>query len=138
VERADLLAACLAACLVEDAKLSYRLVLATHSSQGGWRVRCRLWSGSVTQAAVSPLSKRRGRTAIMLQIAREDNAGGDKAELIRTAARPLGFRRVGADLKARLVQGLESTRCSAIQRSLDIRTPYGEESATYQRRPIAL
>jgi hypothetical protein len=45
-----------------------------------------------------------------LQIAHDDNAGGDDAELIRTAARLLGFRRVGSDLQARLVQGLEHTR----------------------------
>ncbi len=42
-----------------------------------------------------------------IQIAREDNAGGDDAELIRTAARLLGFRRVGSDLQARLALGLE-------------------------------
>jgi hypothetical protein len=44
-----------------------------------------------------------------IQIAREDNAGGDDAELIRTAARLLGFRRVGSDLQSRLARGLEST-----------------------------
>jgi hypothetical protein len=37
-----------------------------------------------------------------LKIARDDNAGGDDTELIRTAARLLGFRRVGPDLQARL------------------------------------
>jgi len=44
-----------------------------------------------------------------IEIAREDNAGGDDAELIRTAARLLGFRRVGSELQARLAQGLEAT-----------------------------
>lgn len=41
-----------------------------------------------------------------LAMAREDNAGGDDAELIRSAARLLGFKRVGADLQARLSQAL--------------------------------
>ena len=41
-----------------------------------------------------------------LRIAREDNAGGSDADLIRTAARLLGFRRVGPDLQARLASGL--------------------------------
>lgn len=41
-----------------------------------------------------------------LRIAREDNAGGDDAELIRTAARLLGFRRVGSDLQSRLTSAL--------------------------------
>ena len=43
---------------------------------------------------------------VALRIAREDNAGGDDPELIRTAARLLGFRRVGSDLQARLASGL--------------------------------
>jgi hypothetical protein len=37
-----------------------------------------------------------------LAIAHEDNAGGGDDDLIRTAARLLGFRRVGSDLQARL------------------------------------
>jgi hypothetical protein len=41
-----------------------------------------------------------------LQIARDDNAGGSDADLIRTAARLLGFRRVGSDLQARFAQAL--------------------------------
>lgn len=41
-----------------------------------------------------------------LRIAREDNAGGDDVDLIRTAARLLGFRRVGSDLQARISSGL--------------------------------
>jgi hypothetical protein len=44
-----------------------------------------------------------------IRIAREDNAGGDEGELIRTAARLLGFRRVGSELQARLAQGLENS-----------------------------
>ena len=42
-----------------------------------------------------------------LAIAREDNGGGADADLIRSAARMLGFRRVGSDLQARLAAGLE-------------------------------
>ncbi|MBA3512297.1 MAG: DUF3320 domain-containing protein [Sphingomonas sp.] len=44
-----------------------------------------------------------------LRIAREDNAGGDDAELIRTAAKLLGFKRVGPDLQARLKAALVKT-----------------------------
>ena len=43
-----------------------------------------------------------------LRIARDDNAGGANADLIRTAARLLGFRRVGSDLQARLAAGLSA------------------------------
>jgi hypothetical protein len=45
-----------------------------------------------------------------LAIAQEDNAGGSDGDLIRTAARLLGFRRVGPDLNARIAQGLASIR----------------------------
>lgn len=41
-----------------------------------------------------------------LRIARDDNAGGDSAELVRTVARLMGFKRVGADLQARIAAGL--------------------------------
>jgi hypothetical protein len=44
--------------------------------------------------------------AAALAIARDDNAGGDDADLIRTAARLLGFKRVGSDLQARITAGL--------------------------------
>ena len=40
------------------------------------------------------------------KIARDDNAGGDDADLIRTVARLMGFRRVGPDLQARIAAGL--------------------------------
>jgi hypothetical protein len=43
-----------------------------------------------------------------LRIAHTDNAGGEAPELVRTAARLLGFRRVGPDLQARISTGLES------------------------------
>jgi hypothetical protein len=42
-----------------------------------------------------------------LRIARDDNAGGQDSELVRTAARLLGFKRVGADLQARIAAGLQ-------------------------------
>jgi len=41
-----------------------------------------------------------------LAIARQDNAGGSDEDLIRSAARLLGFRRVGSDLHARLAEGI--------------------------------
>ncbi|WP_158803949.1 DUF3320 domain-containing protein [Acidisoma sp. L85] len=41
-----------------------------------------------------------------LTIARDDNAGGEVADLIRTAARLLGFRRVGPDLQVRITAAL--------------------------------
>ena len=37
-----------------------------------------------------------------VKIAADDNAGGSDADLVRTAARLLGFRRVGSDLQARI------------------------------------
>lgn len=43
-----------------------------------------------------------------LAIARDDNAGGDDADLVRTAARLLGFKRVGQDLQARIAAGLQA------------------------------
>lgn len=39
-------------------------------------------------------------------IARDDNAGGDNADLTRTVARLMGFKRVGRDLQARIAAGL--------------------------------
>lgn len=41
-----------------------------------------------------------------LRLARDDNAGGDDADLVRTAARLLGFRRVGSDLQSRISSAL--------------------------------
>ena len=43
-----------------------------------------------------------------LKIAAADNAGGSDAELVRSAARLLGFRRVGPDLQLRISEGLEA------------------------------
>jgi hypothetical protein len=41
-----------------------------------------------------------------LKIARDDNAGGEDEDLIRTVARLLGFKRVGPDLQARIAEGI--------------------------------
>lgn len=75
---------------------------------------------TATQAAEPPVRDRSGETGATcradalsllevraaLRIAREDNPGGDDAELLRTAARLMGFRRVGPDLAARIREGL--------------------------------
>jgi hypothetical protein len=45
-----------------------------------------------------------------LRIARDDNAGGDDADLVRTAARLMGFRRVGSELQVRIASRLEESR----------------------------
>lgn len=42
----------------------------------------------------------------VLKIVRDENAGGDDADLVRSAARLLGFKRVGADLSERIAAGL--------------------------------
>lgn len=44
-----------------------------------------------------------------LQMARNDNGGGDHTDLVRTAARLMGFRRVGPELQARIVGRLGMT-----------------------------
>ena len=49
-----------------------------------------------------------------LRIARTDNAGGDASELMRSAARLLGFKRVGAELQERLAAGLEALDKSTV------------------------
>lgn len=73
-----------------------------------------------TQADCPPVRDRSAETGATLKaanislleieaafkIARDDNAGGDDADLIRTAARLLGFKRVGPDLQTRLAEGL--------------------------------
>ncbi len=41
-----------------------------------------------------------------VKLARDDNAGGDDEDLIRSAARLLGFRRVGPELHDRIAKGL--------------------------------
>jgi hypothetical protein len=59
-------------------------------------------SGATLKAAC--LSMLEVRAA--LKIAQVDNAGGDDSELIRSAGRLLGFKRVGAELQERLASGL--------------------------------
>lgn len=58
-------------------------------------------------ATIKPLSISMLEVSAALEIARNDNAGGAESDLIRTAARLLGFRRVGPDLHERLAAGLE-------------------------------
>ncbi len=53
--------------------------------------------------AISPMEIRAA-----LAIAREDNAGGSDGDLIRTAARLMGFRRVGPELQARIADVLQA------------------------------
>jgi hypothetical protein len=48
-----------------------------------------------------------------LKIAQVDNAGGDDSELIRSAGRLLGFKRVGAELQERLASGLTALKNSS-------------------------
>jgi hypothetical protein len=49
-----------------------------------------------------------------LKIARNDNAGGEDEDLVRTVARLLGFKRVGTDLQARIAEGLSFTTSSGL------------------------
>lgn len=42
-----------------------------------------------------------------IRLAREDNPGGENPDLIRAAARLMGFSRVGPDLQARIGEGLD-------------------------------
>ena len=72
------------------------------------------------QADAPPVRDRSGETGATLKaasismleigaalgIARQDNAGGANTDLVRTAARLMGFRRVGPDLQARIASGL--------------------------------
>lgn len=60
-------------------------------------------AGATLKASnISPLEAKAA-----LRTAREDNAGGSDEELIRAAARFLGFKRVGSDLRAILGAGLK-------------------------------
>jgi hypothetical protein len=47
------------------------------------------------------------------KVARDDNAGGDDEDLVRTVARLLGFKRVGPDLQARIAEGLSPATSSS-------------------------
>ena len=98
------------------AALTHAQRLASHltTEESFWQTRGQLESppvrdrsaedGATTKATKISLLEIRAA----IRIAREDNAGGDEADLIRTAARLLGFRRVGSELQARLVQGLRN------------------------------
>lgn len=67
------------------------------------RDRSAEYGATIKAGAISMLEIREA-----LAIARGDNAGGADAELIRSAARLLGFRRVGSELQLRLAAGLEA------------------------------
>ncbi len=59
-------------------------------------------SGATLKATyLSPLEMKAA-----IKLAQEDNGGGSDEELVRTAARLLGFRRVGTDLRTRIGLGL--------------------------------
>ena len=58
--------------------------------------------GATCKADALPLLEIRAA----LQVAREDNPGGSDEELVRAAARLMGFRRLGSDLHARIAEGL--------------------------------
>ena len=49
-----------------------------------------------------------------IEIAREDNAGGSDGDLIRTAARLMGFRRVGPELQARVADVLRTASANGV------------------------
>lgn len=84
------------------------------SSKLGLRARFRIWperlayrqNRTATAVFDSPRPNRMHLRSA-LAIAREDSAGGADTDLIRSAARMLGFRRVGSDLQARLAAGLQ-------------------------------
>jgi hypothetical protein len=59
-------------------------------------------SGATLKASsISPLE-----ISAALKIAKDDNAGGTDADLIKSAARLMGFRRVGSDLQASIAASL--------------------------------
>ncbi|WP_374944100.1 DUF3320 domain-containing protein [Sphingomonas sp.] len=59
-------------------------------------------SGATAKAETISLAEIRAA----VRLAREDNPGGGDGDLVRAAARLLGFRRVGAELQARIGEGL--------------------------------
>ena len=67
-------------------------------------------SGPTLKAgSISPMEIRAA-----LVIAREDNAGGADGDLIRTAARLMGFRRVGPELQARIAEVLRAAAVNGV------------------------
>ena len=102
----------------EALKLAERLSSDTLNQESFWLTRGQLESPPVRdRSADEGAPSKASNISILelkaaLRLAREDNAGGDPAELIRTAARLLGFRRVGPELQARLRQALEQMDAS--------------------------
>jgi hypothetical protein len=97
----------------EALKLAERLSSDILNQESFWLTRGQLESPPVRDRSGDEGAPSRASNISMiklkaaLRLAREDNAGGHPAELIRTAARLMGFRRVGPDLQARLSQALE-------------------------------
>jgi hypothetical protein len=115
----------IAACFGKE-KAGSRIIAATRSSLG----RAQLGDGELLsdgtfwftrdQAEQPPVRDRAAESGATLKaanisileieaalaIAREDNAGGSDADLVRTAARLMGFRRVGPELQARIASAL--------------------------------
>lgn len=65
------------------------------------RDRSRESGATLRASAISMLEIREA-----LRLARQDNAGGDDADLVRFAARMMGFKRVGTDLQSRITSCL--------------------------------
>jgi hypothetical protein len=97
----------------EALKLAERLSSDILNQESFWLTRGQLESPPVRDRSGDEGAPSRASNISMLELkaalrlAREDNAGGHPAELIRTAARLMGFRRVGPDLQARMSQALE-------------------------------
>lgn len=116
-----------AACFGKE-KAGTRIIAATTSALGVARLASSdLLSDGVfwytrTQSEAPPIRDRSGESGATLkassismleigaalEMARDDNAGGVDGDLIRSAARLLGFKRVGVDLQERLAAGLQS------------------------------
>jgi hypothetical protein len=80
----------------------------THVDNPPVRDRCNETGATLKAASISMLE-----VMAALKIASEDNAGGEDSELIRSAARLLGFKRVGADLQARMASGLSALNANS-------------------------
>jgi hypothetical protein len=97
------------------AALGHAQLFAPHllTEESFWQTRGQLESPPVRDrsaeegATLKALSISLIEIRAAIKVARDDNAGGDDSDLIRIAARLLGFRRVGSELQARMVQGLQ-------------------------------
>ena len=94
-------------------------LVAAQRADPGLRMEDDFWF-TAAQAADPPVRDRAGEAGATckadalslleiraaLRLARDDNPGGTDADLTRSAARLMGFRRVGGDLAARIGEGL--------------------------------